>query len=297
MNENHISGVDPAMPPNSAVSIYQQDGIEDFPVLKAFQQYIDAEQAKARKRLVTMGIFFALLTGAVIAIFVVMLVVLSQRNQLLNDRLVEFAMSDRNRPQNAPVVVQSPPQPADTGAIQALAAKLDEMQRNLAEREKKAEEAAKAAKAAAEAEAAKPKGPTPEQKEIARLKSLLDAEKKKSAAEQERRRQEELEAYRRKHYPELYRPAPQKKTMSDKKGAKPQRTSSADEIDEVLDLLDDKDAINYFDEDEESPSAAKPTKPAKSAKSAKPAEAKPAEPYRIPVEKPSSSGTWRIPTE
>ena len=31
--------------------------MDDFPVLKAFQQYIDAEQAKARKRMAIMGIF------------------------------------------------------------------------------------------------------------------------------------------------------------------------------------------------------------------------------------------------
>ena len=175
MNDNPIADDNPGIPRN-AVSVYTQDsGMDDFPVLRAFQQYIDAEQSKARKRLVTMGIFFTLLIGAVIAVFVVMLATLSQRNQLLNDRLVEFAMSDRNRQQSAPVVVQSaPPQPSDNGALQVLAAKLEEMQKNLAERDKKAEEAAKAAAAA---EAAKPKGPTPEQVEIARLKALLDVEK------------------------------------------------------------------------------------------------------------------------
>ena len=37
----------------NAVSVYgQTDGLDDFPVLKAFQQYIDSEQAKARKRMV-----------------------------------------------------------------------------------------------------------------------------------------------------------------------------------------------------------------------------------------------------
>ena len=143
MNDNTIADDNPGIPRN-AVSVYTQDsGMDDFPVLRAFQQYIDAEQSKARKRLVTMGIFFTLLIGAVIAVFVVMLATLSQRNQLLNDRLVEFAMSDRNRQQSAPVVVQSSPQPSDNGALQVLVAKLEEMQKNLAERDRKAEEAAK----------------------------------------------------------------------------------------------------------------------------------------------------------
>ena len=37
MNENPAA--------NNAVSIYGQEGLDDFPVLKAFQQYIDAEQS------------------------------------------------------------------------------------------------------------------------------------------------------------------------------------------------------------------------------------------------------------
>ena len=95
----------------NAISIYGHEGLDDFPVLKAFQQYIDAEQAKARKRLVAMGVFFGILMGAVIAVFVAMLFVMSQRNQQLNDRLVEFAMRDRDRQSAAPVVVQPAPAP------------------------------------------------------------------------------------------------------------------------------------------------------------------------------------------
>ena len=33
----------------------------EFPVLKAFQEYIDAEQAKARKRMLGLSVFFILL--------------------------------------------------------------------------------------------------------------------------------------------------------------------------------------------------------------------------------------------
>ena len=73
MNETHIPGIGSPIPPRNAVSVYTQDAMDDFPVLKAFQQYIDAEQAKARKRLLSLGIFFGILTGAIIAVFVVML--------------------------------------------------------------------------------------------------------------------------------------------------------------------------------------------------------------------------------
>jgi hypothetical protein len=45
--ENPEIEVNPGIPPN-AVSLYNNDAMDDFPVLKAFQQYIDAEHAKAR---------------------------------------------------------------------------------------------------------------------------------------------------------------------------------------------------------------------------------------------------------
>ena len=104
-----------------AVSVYGAgDAMDDFPVLKAFQQYIDAEHAKARKRLLAMAVFFGAFTLVVVAVFVALLVSASNRNQRLNDRLVEFAMKERSS--GSQVVVQ-PPQ--DTSAVLALTAKID----------------------------------------------------------------------------------------------------------------------------------------------------------------------------
>lgn len=221
---------------NRAVSVYGAgDALDDFPVLKAFQQYIDAEQAKARKRLLAMGIFFGALMFIVIAIFVILLMNVTNRNQQLNDRLIEFAMKDRST--GSAVVVQ-PPQ--DSTAILALTTKLEDLQNKLAEAQSKADKALaeaeeKVRQANASAEAAKPKEPTPEEREIQRLKAQLAAEKEKSAAEKERRREEELEAYRRKHYPELYAPK-----QIEKKATSPSRAPYAphEVIDQILDELD-----------------------------------------------------------
>ena len=192
-----------------AVSVYGGDAMDDFPVLKAFQQYIDAEQAKARKRLLAMGIFFGVFMLVVVAIFVVLLVNVSNRNQQLNDRLVDFAMKERNA--GSAVVVQ-PPQ--DSSAVLALTSKLEEMNRKISEAQEKADKAvaeaeAKARQAAAAAEASKPRPPSAEELEIQRLKKLLSDEKEKAAAEKARQREAELDAYRRKHYPELYVNQPQ----------------------------------------------------------------------------------------
>lgn len=234
-----------------AVSVYggAGDALDDFPVLKAFQQYIDAEQAKARKRLLALGVFFGVLMLAVIAIFVVLLVSVSSRNQLLNDRLVEFAMKERGAV-TAPVVVQ-PPQ--DSAAVLAFTTKLEEMQRKLAEAQAKADKAvaeAEASRAAqqAAADAAKPKAPTAEELEIQRLKAALAAEKEKVAEEQKRRREEELEAYRRKHYPELYAPrrsvaaqapaAPRQAPSRSADSPSSRATVPRDVVDQILEDLD-----------------------------------------------------------
>ena len=236
-----------------AVSVYggAGDALDDFPVLKAFQQYIDAEQAKARKRLLALGVFFGVLMLAVIAIFVVLLVSVSSRNQLLNDRLVEFAMKERGAA-TAPVVVQ-PPQ--DSAAVLAFTTKLEEMQRKLAEAQAKADKAvaeAEASRAAqqAAADAAKPKAPTAEELEIQRLKAALAAEKEKVAEEQKRRREEELEAYRRKHYPELYAsprsvaaqapaaPAPRQAPSRSADSPSSRATVPRDVVDQILEDLD-----------------------------------------------------------
>ena len=277
----------------TAVSVYG-DGMDDFPVLKAFQQYIDAEQARARKRLVTFSIIFGVLMACVISVFVVLLYSSNQRNQMLNDRLVEFAMRDRDR-QHSAVVVQ-PPVQQDNSAILALTAKMEELQQKLIQTQKQAEESEKAraeAAAKAAAEAAKPKEPSAEELEIRRLRTLLaaeqerlEAEKKRLAAEKSRRREEELEAYRRKHYPELYeKPKAKPAAAAPKKVPTKIAPVVEEELPEEMDVdeedveeeeLDDNSAIDYFKE-EKAPSGEKT--------------------YSIPVEVRGSKSKWRIPKD
>ena len=299
---NHIPGMGSAIPPNNAVSVYTQDAMDDFPVLKAFQQYIDAEQAKARKRLLSLGIFFGILTGAIIAVFVAMLVNMTARNQQLNDRLVEYAMKDRDR--QSSVAVQ-PPQ--DNSAILALTAKLDDMQKKLEERlvkaEKEAEEAAQRAQRAAAEAAEREKAAAQIRAEQARLEQIR-LEKERAAAEKERKRQEELEAYRRKHYPELYglpKTLPSQHRLVPASGSKTRRPVIDEEIDDDL-LPDDDSAIDYFDkEDVPAPKAKRQQKPVAAKPKAKTVEPpktveQPAEqPYVIPVEVKGKNSNFRIP--
>ena len=281
--------IDPTIPEN-AVSVYgTTDAMDDFPVLKAFQQYIDAEQAKARKRLLTLGAFFGVLMLVVVAVFVGLLVNVSARNQALNDRFVEFVMRDRERSQMLPSVIGQ-----DSSAVIALTTKINELQARLEDSQAKteqmvAEAGAKAKQAAIDA--AKSKEPSPEELEIKRLKALLAVEKEKHSAEREKRRQEELEAYRRKHYPEFYE---KKKPKAEKKITQEEHDDLLEEVDRILEETEDADslgAIRYYDHDDDESDAKTAMPPPPSTV------AKPQKDYSIPVDIRGSNSRWNIPNE
>lgn len=196
----------------NAVSIYGQEGLDDFPVLKAFQQYIDAEQNKARKRMIMLCVFFGFLMTVMITVFLLVLKDVSGKNQSLNDRLIEYVMKSNDRHN---VIVQQPaPAPANDAALKAMTDTLVALQKQMSEQQEKAV-AARLAAAQAAAQAQAPAEPTKAQaalqrkidsdaqrleKETARLK----AEKEKLAAEKEKLRQQEIELHRRRLYPEYY---------------------------------------------------------------------------------------------
>lgn len=301
--------------PGNAVSLYgQDDAMDDFPVLKAFQQYIDAEQAKARKRMMILCAFFGMLMMIVVTVFVVLLVNVSQRNQSLNDKMLDYVMKDHERRSSGSAVVVQPSQ--DSSAILALTAKLEEMQKKLSDSQAQAATAVQAAAKAAEE--ARPKPPSAEQLEIQQLKALLNAEKEKAKIEKERKRRAEIEAYRRKHYPELYvdeldalddedeeivlprRRKVQRPVKKAKKGAA---------LDADIDaLLDDLKPIGYFEDETEKKIPAPKAKsvPAQKTAAQTPSQTvqppspvkKPAENNSsIPVEIKGSSSQWSIPLE
>ena len=272
----HID-IDPEIPRN-AVSIYgNNDAMDDFPVLKAFQQYIDSEHAKARKRLISLGIFFGAFTGVIIAIFVILLMNVSARNQALNDRLIEFAMKDRDRGQAA-VVVQ-PPIQQDNSALMAVTAKLESLQKQLLEsRSEKVEVKAQKVQES-------PKGPSPAELEVLKLKALLSAEKEKLAEEKKRQKELELEAYRRKYYPELYEEKPEPvRQPATRKTAPNRKLEPIEDIDDedAEDISLDDGAISYFDDEEEE------TKKVKTPSRKY---------YSIPVEVRGSRSNWQVPND
>jgi hypothetical protein len=307
---------DPIQP--NAVSVYNQDALDDFPVLKAFQQYIDAEQEKARKRMVSLCLCFSVLIALVIAVFLTMLFTMSERNQTLNDRLVEYAINDRDR---APAAPSTPP--ANDAALKAVAESLAALQKQIATQNEN-----KPAPAGVK---------TPEQlafeehqrretEKLNREKKRLEEERKKLAEEKERLRRLEVEHHRRRLYPEYYnekKPTQQPTATEPKRPAdkKPLRVTE-DDIAEILREVDGE-AMN------QAPAAPEPAKKAsaqppaneknavreKTNTAEKKADAQPTdakkpkidndgdaieyfkeeEEYKIPVNVKGKKSNWRIP--
>ena len=236
----------------TAVSIFGEAGASgDFPVLKAFQQYIDAEQAKARKRMVWLTAFFVTLLIVIVVVFsVIMSAIISrdqqnlsaiaERNQELSNKLLDIALKNREQPPQ-PVVQQ--PQP-DT--MKPVLEKLESLATAMARPQpqpvqqpqdtmkpvlEKLESIATAMARPQPVQAAQPvvqpppQQPLPTQAELLeslrlqedmkRLQAELKAEQERQLkAEQERKRQEEVERHRRRLYPEYYAKEDAKKLLA-----------------------------------------------------------------------------------
>ena len=97
---------------NSLSIIPSEGATNEFPVLKAFQEYIDAEQAKARKRMLGLSIFFIVLLTIVVVTFTLVVIGVINRNQSLSDRLLEFALRQQQTQVQQKPTPQSVAEPA-----------------------------------------------------------------------------------------------------------------------------------------------------------------------------------------
>lgn len=221
----------------TALRIFDQaNGMNDFPVLKAFQEYIEAEQARARKRTLGLSIFFIVLLVVVVVTFaVIMAAVINRdqqslqaiaiRNQALSDKLLDIALRERT-PAAQPVVnVQQPPAAVhpDAGA-QALKPVLDRLE-SLTEALKKQP----AGTAPQPVPMVQPAAPQPlpaavspeleaarrQQDELARQRAAVAAERARLREEQEQLRRDRIEQHRRRLYPDYYAREDAQKTAAE----------------------------------------------------------------------------------
>lgn len=84
---------------------------ESFPVLKAFQDYIEAERAAARKRVVQLSVFFAVLMGVVVTGFLTAGIFMLRNMSEVQNKLLDVALAERaaTPPQAPAPVLQTSP--------------------------------------------------------------------------------------------------------------------------------------------------------------------------------------------
>ncbi|MEI7902586.1 MAG: hypothetical protein WCK89_20240 [bacterium] len=81
---------------------------ESFPVLKAFQDYLEAERSQARKRVMQFSIFFAVLVGVVVTGFIFAGIFMFRNMTTVQNKLLDVALAQKVTPSPAPAVQTSP---------------------------------------------------------------------------------------------------------------------------------------------------------------------------------------------
>jgi len=122
MNEIPPKHTPDDMPPSGGnlVSVYQAASganSESFPVLKAFQDYIEAERAQARKRVVSLSIFFAVIICVVVGGFLATGIYLLRDRAQLQDKLFDLAFAPRTPAETPQPVYVTPPAPAPQAGL------------------------------------------------------------------------------------------------------------------------------------------------------------------------------------
>lgn len=214
ISDAHVSQ---EVPETTAMRVFENPAASgDFPVLKAFQEYLEAEQAKARKRMLGLSVFFVVLLVVVVVTFTLIMSTVINRNQALSDRLLDIALRDR-APQQAPVAappvvnVQPAPQPhpANDAAIKALTDKIEALSKVVSQHQQPVVQQP----APTPVIVAAPATPAPTivvddqaraKAQLEQQRKALEAEREKIKAEREKMHQEQVEAHRRRLYPEYY---------------------------------------------------------------------------------------------
>ena len=240
----------PIPPAQAPVALYgNQDAMDDFPVLKAFQQYVDSEQAKAHKRLMTVCAFFTILIFFIIGVFIFVVMNIRSNQNMPNPAAdLQRQLIEQTSRMNNQLIEQltarqntQPPSPAasvvvvgDNGKGKTVEGSLASKERELAEREAelKKRELENARKDIEEREKAL--------KELEeRLKSVQEARSaRKEEDDSRKKREKEVLDHRRRLYPEYFdengkehaTPVAKKTPETDSRDAEIERLKKENEI-------------------------------------------------------------------
>lgn len=158
-------------------------GEESFPVLKAFQEFLDAERERARRRQMTLAISFMAALVVLVVLFcgvgAVLFSGMVKRSDSKQDKLLEMLLSQRNGTQPAPVMTP----PTVDPVINEMIAVLKQLKADTAELKAAAAEKAAAATVAETVQSVEPPVPV-----VAEAKRLAPSAKKTGVFSSPKRR-------------------------------------------------------------------------------------------------------------
>ena len=96
---------------NGLVAVYNaasHASAESFPVLKAFQDCIEAERIQARRRVVQLSVFFTILMGVVVAGFLTAGMFMLRNMSEVQAKLLDVPWRPKSRPPAPPIVMPAP---------------------------------------------------------------------------------------------------------------------------------------------------------------------------------------------
>lgn len=100
MNRNTETGAEES--PENIFALSFQKGEESFPVLKAFQEFLDAERERARRRQMVLTLSFMSAIVVLVVLFCVIGAILfsgtARRNDAKQDKLLEMLLAERKAP-------------------------------------------------------------------------------------------------------------------------------------------------------------------------------------------------------
>lgn len=103
---------------------------ESFPVLKAFQDYIEAERTQARKRVMQLSIFYAVLMGVVVTGFLTAGIFMLRNMSTVQNKLLDVALAQKVAP--APVSAPTAqPSPLLEESVRQMSRAATELQSNV----------------------------------------------------------------------------------------------------------------------------------------------------------------------
>ena len=105
---------------------------EEFPVLKAFQAYVEEERERARRRVVVVSAVSIAAITVLVSLFLVALGFMMHRNDQLNDRLLDIVASRSGAPMPVSPVAEAPAAPAASASAPVEDDRAAELQAKLA---------------------------------------------------------------------------------------------------------------------------------------------------------------------